>query len=81
MSSAHVLAFINDDAFDANAVSIIGMAFDRTRTLLQNKEQPTIVQELIAKRIVHMARAGERDPDVLARRTLRALGLDQHAHG
>jgi hypothetical protein len=73
---ADILPFLKDRAFDATATRVMGEAYDRARRMLHDKGQPHVVQEIIAKRIIDIAATGERDPDELARRALRAVGLD-----
>jgi hypothetical protein len=42
---------------------------------LHDNGQPDLVRQIIAKRIIEVARKGERDPDELCARALRALGF------
>ena len=46
------------------------------RHMLRGRAQPPVFLEVLAKRIIYWATPGERDPDALARRALRALGYD-----
>ena len=62
--------------FDDNATKIMGEAFDSACKELHDKGQPEIVYEVIAKRIIDVARKGERDPVRLRKAGLTALGLD-----
>jgi hypothetical protein len=71
-----LLPFLKGQAFDAEATRLMGEAYDKARSLLRDKGQPDLVQEVIAKRIFEVATTGERDPDELARRALQALGLE-----
>jgi hypothetical protein len=50
-------------------------AFDKTCQSLHDAGQPDIIKEIIAKRIISLARDGERDPDRLCEETLKALGF------
>jgi len=54
----------------------MGKAFDTACEDLHDKGQPTIVYEVIAKRIINAAMKGERDPVRLRSIGLAALGLD-----
>jgi hypothetical protein len=54
----------------------MGVAYDKAQQLLRDGGQPAVVQELIATAIIEVAAGGERDPDVMARRCLKGLGLD-----
>jgi hypothetical protein len=73
--TADILPFIRGCVFDEAATEAMGLAYDKARRMLHDKGQPGIVQEIIAKRIIDIAIAGERDPDELARRALLALGM------
>jgi len=73
---ADILPFIVGRSFDADATKAMGEAYDKAHRLLHDRGQPQIVQEIIAKRVIDLVVAGERDPDELARRALLALGLD-----
>jgi hypothetical protein len=67
-----------DDCFGSTAPETIGArgkAFDRARHSLHDIGKPDLVREIIAKRIVEVARDGERDPDELCVRALKALGF------
>jgi hypothetical protein len=61
---ASILPFIKKSGivFDDDAISIVGEAFDAACKELHDKGQPTIVYEVIAKRIIDAASNGERDP-------------------
>ena len=54
----------------------MGRAFDKAARSLHDRGQPAIVQEVIAKRIIEIAKTGERDPDKLALLALQKMGLD-----
>jgi hypothetical protein len=73
---ADIIPFLKDRVFDTDATKAMGEGYDKARRMLHDRGQPHIVQEIIAKRIIDIAMAGERDPDELARRALLALGLD-----
>lgn len=45
--------------------------------MLHDKGQPALVQEVIARRIVEIAKAGERDPNKICQRVLTDLGLQR----
>ena len=49
----------------------MGQAYDKARG------QPAIVNEIIARRIIEIAKTGERDPDELCERMLSAFGMDR----
>ena len=76
---ASILPFIRKagTVFDDHATEIMGEAFDAACRELHDKGQPTIVYEVIAKRIIDAARNGERDQVRLRNLGLAGLGLDK----
>jgi hypothetical protein len=72
---AEVLPFFQGAVFDTDAIRVMGEAFDRACHSLHDVGQPDLVREIIAKRIIEVARDGERDPDELCARALQALGF------
>ena len=48
----------------------MGDAFDKARKLLHDRGQPGVVQEIIAKRIIDVARTGERNADRMCKQVL-----------
>jgi hypothetical protein len=69
------LRFFQDGAFDPDTTSTMGAAFERACKSLHDMGQPDIVKKIIAKRIVEIAKTGERDPVQLCERALAAMGL------
>jgi hypothetical protein len=76
---ASILPFIRKagTVFDDYATEIMGEAFDAACKELHDKGQPTIVYEVIAKRIIDAAKNGERDPVQLRNIGLAGLGFDK----
>jgi len=75
---ASILPFIRKAGavFDDRVTQIMGEAFDTACEDLHDTGQPTIVYEVIAKRIIDAAKNGERDPVRLRNAGLTALGFD-----
>lgn len=71
-----VVNLFREAAFGPEATRVMGEAFEMARRSLHDTGQPEIVQEVLAKRIIDLARKGERDPQKLCEGALRALGLD-----
>jgi hypothetical protein len=67
--------FSQDVFFGPDGTRAMGAAFDRACTALPG--QPDIVKEIIAKRIIELARAGDGDPDHLCDVALKILGYDR----
>ena len=72
---AGMIPFFQGAAFDYDATKAMSEAFDRACHLLHGLEQPDLVRGVVAKRIIEVARRGERDPDELCARALQALGF------
>jgi hypothetical protein len=62
---------------DAHIVAIMGTAYTKTCKMLHDKGQPSLVQEVIAGRIIEIVRSGERDPDRICLRVITDLGLQR----
>jgi len=64
-----------DSAFDPETVKSLCHAYDKAqRSLHDRMRHPDIVNEVIAERIIALAKKGERDPDRLCAGALAALG-------
>jgi hypothetical protein len=70
-----VVELFRDVSFDPETIKAMDAAYDIARRSLHDRGQPAVVEEIIAKRIIALARNGERNPAVLATHALRALGL------
>jgi hypothetical protein len=60
--------------FDDAATLAMGEAFDNACKSLQNFGSASIVREIIAKRIINVAKDGEREPTRLHEQALKAVG-------
>jgi hypothetical protein len=60
--------------FDDQATKAMGEAFEAACKHLDEAEQPSVVYEAVAKRIIEMAKSGERDPNQLRDRAQTAFG-------
>jgi len=60
--------------FDDQATKAMGEAFEAACKDLDEAGQPSVVYEAVAKRIIEMAKSGERDPNQLRDRALTACG-------
>ena len=68
---------IQNDAFDDTATSAMGHAFDRACKSLRSFGTVCTMREIIAKRIIAVARNGERDPAHHHQQALLALGIER----
>jgi hypothetical protein len=66
---------IQNAAFDDTATLAMGKAFDQACKSLRNFGSACMVREIIAKRIINVAKHGERDPTRLHVQALEALGI------
>ena len=62
---------------DPEATRVMGRAYDTFCAMLHDKGQPLVVEEVIATRIIEIAKTGERDPDTICQRVLTAFGLER----
>ena len=60
--------------FDDQATKAMGEAFEAACKDLDEAGLPSVVYEAVAKRIIEMAKSGERDPNQLRDRALTAFG-------
>jgi hypothetical protein len=67
-----IRGFLNGYSFDPEAVRIIGIAFEMTRAAVRVAGRTDLTEETIAKRIIELAEAGERNADVLCEAALYA---------
>jgi hypothetical protein len=70
-----VAAFFDGISFDAEATSAMGNAYDQVIRSLHDNGQPQVAREIIARRIIEIAKAGERDVEQMRRKTLASFGL------
>jgi hypothetical protein len=73
--TATVIPFFHDASFDPEATHIMGQAFECACKSLHDVGQPEMVKNVIAKRIIEIAKTGERDPNQLCKRALKAVRL------
>jgi len=73
----HLARLLQGQSFDPETIEVMGQAYDKAKRRLHDTGQPALVQEVIAKRIIDIAAAGERDPDQIAKRALQALGVER----
>ena len=73
--TARVIPFFRDVSFDPDTPHIMGQAFDGACKELHDIGQSDLVKTVIAKRIIAIAKTGERDPNQLCKRALKAIGL------
>ena len=73
---ADILPFLQGASFDPETTRVMGAAYDKASKMLHDRGQPYIVQEVIARNIIELARTGERDPDKICERVMIAFGFN-----
>ena len=61
----HVLTLLQMAGFDSQAIEIISEAYIKARRSSDDANNPDLVNEIIALRILVLAKQGERDPNRL----------------
>jgi hypothetical protein len=74
---ATILPFVKDGVFDQKDITAMSMALDDMCKML-NLQDDNSAKEVIASRIVDLARAGERNPTRLRDRILHEANLARH---
>ncbi len=71
-----IIPFFQNPGLDDAAIAVMGKAFDTAcRDLNGRTGLSDLMREIIAKRIIEAAKAGERDPDRLCAKAMDALGV------
>jgi hypothetical protein len=63
--------FLGNSKFDPETKRIMGLAFEMTRLAPELADRGDLADELIAKRIIELAKAGEHHPDLLCERAVK----------
>jgi hypothetical protein len=66
--------------FDPETKRVMGVAFEMVRVALGLADRGDLANEMIAKRIIELAKAGERNPDLLCEGVLKEF-RDQRLSG
>jgi hypothetical protein len=74
---ATILPFVKDGVFDQAAITAMSMALDDVCKMLSLRDDSS-AREVIAIRIIDLARAGERSPTRLRDRILHEADLARH---
>lgn len=76
-----IIPYLQDSSFDSDVTSAMGQAYDMALRAMHERGRPYIVQEVIARQIVEVARTGERDANQMCARALAALGFGEKTCG
>jgi hypothetical protein len=66
--------FLDGHRFDPQTTRIMGVAFETARIALRLTDRDKFTEARIAERIMELAKAGERNPDLLCERVLFEFG-------
>jgi hypothetical protein len=69
-----ITPFLDEGHFDAETKRVMGVTFESARASLQLSDVSDRVVEIVAKKIIELAKAGEHNPDVVCERALAELG-------
>jgi len=76
-----ISSFLNGERFDAETKRVMGVAFETARASLHLSDVSDRVAGVVARKIIELAKAGERNPDLLCERALADLGARQISVG
>jgi hypothetical protein len=68
-----VTIFLDGYKPDPETIRVMGVAFEMVRVALRLNDRNDLPVEIIANRIIELAKEGERNPDLLCERALRDL--------
>jgi hypothetical protein len=73
---ADLLPLLRSESFEPEVTSAMGAAFERACATLVGGERSDRVREMVAGRIIDLARRGCRDADALYEGVLKSLGME-----
>jgi hypothetical protein len=68
-----ITSFLDGEQFDPETRRVLGVAFEMTCIALRIGDFDDGVRQAIATKIIELARAGQRNPDVLCEQALAAI--------
>jgi hypothetical protein len=68
-----ITPYLDNTRFDPEATRVMGVAFEMVRAALRLADRGDLANEIIAKRIIELAKAGELNPDLLCERALNEI--------
>ena len=66
-----ITQFLNGERYDPETKRVLGVAFEMTCIALRAEGPDHFVKQAIATKIIDLARAGERNPDLLCEQVLK----------
>jgi hypothetical protein len=73
-----ITPFLGGERFDPEVKRVMGLAYEMARAALRLADGRDFLAETVAKTVIDLARAGERDPNRLCELTLERLGHSRH---
>ena len=65
-------AYLDDQSFDPETVRVMGVAFEIALAALRPPDYADPLREAVARKIIELAKAGERDPERLCEGALKS---------
>jgi hypothetical protein len=65
--------YLNGERLDPETTRVLGVAFEMVCIAMRAEESDDFVKQAIATKIINLAKAGERNPDILCERALREI--------
>ena len=72
-----ITPFLNDENFDQETTRVLGVALELTCVALRTGDCADDIKQAIAKKIIDLAKSGERNADLLAERALNDIRRPQ----
>ena len=69
-----IRSYLDGHSFDPEMTRIMGIAFETARIALRLTDRDKFAEARIAEKIIDLAKAGERNPDLLCERVLFEFG-------
>jgi|SRR5262249_48260913 hypothetical protein len=65
-----ITPFLDDQKFDEETTRIMGVAFEMARAAVKRDWSGVYGNRIIAKQIIELVKAGQRDPDILCEQAI-----------
>ena len=72
-----ITQFLNGERYDPETKRVLGVAFEMTCIALRAEDSDDSVKQAIAAEIIDLAKAGERNPDILCEQALKDIRAPQ----
>ena len=68
-----ITPLLNGERLDPETTRILGVAFDMVSITLRTEDADDFVKNAIARKIIALAKTGERNPDILCEQALKDI--------